>query len=328
MYAIPCGAERKFGVKVAKSTENNLGAAAPQRGMKLGIYGGHDGAEATAVASYDEGNLMQLRPATLIGKEQQHLMHDLRSLNGLWERAALMRAFLWNQHYAEPKPLLVQFLVRLKRFFNIDFCAGGVIDGEVLSNAAVPEATLEQLPENFPRRCLDLVARARSPITWNEVKPEFGFRSMVVAPVAPPAGEAVGFLLLGHATRRFYSAAELFVLQNLAGELAWVARELHDQRQHRLRVANLSHDVANTLQSIVGYTGLIRQNLKGVPAEDQRNFFANIEADITRILHQLKPAEVDLIDDVDDQILFGAAAENPSLIGSGDMVSKKIVGEK
>jgi hypothetical protein len=212
---------------------------------------------------------------------------DWQSLGGLWDRAALIRAFLWQQQYRDARPFLIQFLVRLRRFYSSDFCSGGVIDGGMLIAAAVPEAGLEQLPGNMAQRCFDLVAHARIPITWNEVKAEFGFRSMVVAPIAPPSGVPVGFLMLGHSTRRVYSTAELFVLQSLANEIAWVAREFQSQKEHRVQIGDLAHDVTNTLQLIVGYTALIRQNLKGVLDREQERFFANIETDVERILQQL-----------------------------------------
>ncbi len=214
-------------------------------------------------------------------------LEDWSSLGGLWDRAALIRAFLWHQQYDDAKALLNQFLVRLRRFYSVDFCSGGLVDGESLTAAAVPEAGLEQLPGNVARRCIDLVAHARAPITWNEVKAEFGFRSMVVAPIAPPSGAPVGFLMLGHTSRRIYSAAELFVLQSLAGEIAWIARELKNQKEHRVQIADLSHDIKNTLQLIVGYTGSIRQNLNGVLGSEKEQFFANIESDVERILRQL-----------------------------------------
>lgn len=219
--------------------------------------------------------------------EFKQSLEDWQSLGGLWDRAALIRAFLWKQQYDDPKALLIQFLVRLRRFYSIDFCSAGLADGENLTAAAVPEAGLEQLPDNLARRCLNLVAHARAPITWNEVKAEFGFRSMVVAPIAPPSAMPVGFLMLGHTSRRVYSAAELFVLQSLASELAWVARELQIQKEHRVEIADLSHDTKNTLQLIVGYTALIRQNLNGVLGREQEQFFTNLESDVDRILRQL-----------------------------------------
>lgn len=261
-------------------------------------------------------------------KEFQQSTQEWHSLGGLWERAALIRAFLWHQHYDDPKALLVQFSVRLKRFFSIDFCAGGLIEGEHLIYAAVPEAGLEQLPGNFARRCLDLVAHARAPITWNEVKAEFGFRSMVVAPVVPPAGAAVGFLLLGHSSRRVYSAAELFVLQNLASELAWVAREMQNQKEHRLQVADLSHDIKNTLQLIIGYSGLMRQNLNGVLGTEQEEFLTNIESDVERILRQLTPSQGDLTVDDESLEMIAATPESSAATNQSSNVSKSVYSEK
>ena len=163
----------------------------------------------------------------------------------------------------------------------------GLVKGEELIAGAVPDAGLEQLPGNFAGRCLDLVAQARAPVTWNEVIAEFGFRSMVVAPVAPPSGTPMGFLMLGHTSRRVYSAAELFVLQSLASEVAWVVREFQSEQEHRVQVADLSHEVTNTLQLIVGYTGLIRENLGGRLDNHQEQFFANIESDVKQILQHL-----------------------------------------
>src|SRR5262245_30742786 len=121
-----------------------------------------------------EEKTMEVSRAMSTAKESQQSAQDWHALTGLWERAELIRAFLWHQQYADPRALLVQFLIRLKRFYGIEFCAGGLVDGESVSVAAVPEAGVEQLPSNFARRCLELVAHARAPITWNEVKAGFG----------------------------------------------------------------------------------------------------------------------------------------------------------
>ena len=236
-----------------------------------------------------EDATMDVRRAMSTTNGFKPTLDDWTSLCGLWDRAALIRAFLWQQQCDDTKALLIQFLVRLRRFYSIDFCSGGLVDGESLTAAAVPEAGLEQLPDNFADRCLNLVAHARSPITWNEVKAEFGFRSMVVAPVTPPSGAPVGFLMLAHTSRRVYSAAELFVLQSLASELAWVARQFHSVQEHRVQVVDLSHDVKNTLQLLVGYTGLIRQNLNGALDSEQEQFLVDIESDVERILQHLGP---------------------------------------
>ncbi len=206
------------------------------------------------------------------------------SLTGLWERASLIRSFLWQQAYADVEVLLNQYLARLRRFYGVDFCAGGLLtEGDRLASSAVPGASLDRLPERFGRRCLDLVAHARAPIRWNEVKAEFGFRSMVVAPVAPPSAEPTGFLMLGHSSRRIYSAAELFVLQILAGELSWVGRELNRNKNHRKQLAGLSDSVKNTFQSIVGNIGLIRQNLSDSLDSEKAKPLCAIESGIEKM---------------------------------------------
>ncbi len=64
---------------------------------------------------------------------------------GLWERANLVRAFLWHQQYADARSLLKQFLVRLRRFYSVDFCFGALLsDGDELIDAAGPLAGLGQ----------------------------------------------------------------------------------------------------------------------------------------------------------------------------------------
>ena len=207
---------------------------------------------------------------------------------GLWERANLVRAFLWHQQYADTQSLLKQFLVRLRRFYSVDFCFGALLsNGGEWIDAAVPVAGLDRLPANFARRCLDLVAHSRAPITWNEVSAEFGFPNLVLAPIVPPLGAPLGFLMLGHAQRRNYSAADLFALQALASELSWAARELQGNAKHHNDLAEVSHSVKNTLQLIIGSTVLIRQNLSGALSGEQEKFFGNIEAGIDELLGKL-----------------------------------------
>ena len=207
---------------------------------------------------------------------------------GLWERANLVRAFLWHQQYADARSLLKQFLVRLRRFYSVDFCFGALLsDGDELIDAAVPLAGLDRIPANFAQRCLDLVAHSRAPITWNEVNAEFGFHNLVLAPIVPPLGVPLGFLMLGHSHRRNYSAADLFALQALASELSWAARELRGKAKQHSDIADISHSVKNTLQLINGSTVLIRQNLGGALTREQEKFFGNIEASIDELLEQL-----------------------------------------
>jgi signal transduction histidine kinase len=210
------------------------------------------------------------------------------SLVGLWDRANTIRTFLWQQQYSDARALLNQYLVRLRRLYGVDFCAGGLLlDAGDLASAAVPEAGLDRLPAHFARRCLDLVAHARTPISWNEVKAEFGFRSMVVAPIAPPSAEPMGFLMLGQSTRRLYSAAELFVLQTLAGELSWVGRSLSGKENQREQFTDVSHEIKNTLQLLVSNMGFLRESLSEPLSGEQEKFFSAMDSSVERLTGQL-----------------------------------------
>ena len=228
----------------------------------------------------------------------------------LWERANLLRAYCWTQQCSDEKALLNQFLVRLRRLFGVDFCFGalGGMDSKLVE-LGVPEAGMAKLPANLSRRCLDIVANSRAPIAWNDVSGEFGFRSAVVVPVTPPAGQAVGFLLLGHTIRRGYTPPELFVLQTLASELSWAVRTLNGNNRLRERLANMSHDIKNSLQLIVGNTEMIRQNKSGARSVDQEKFIGHIESSVENILNCLSslpkplPCAVTEIDDADMSVV-------------------------
>jgi len=119
------------------------------------------------------------------------------SFVGLWERANLIRSFFWKHQEVGEKILLSHFLVRLRRFFGVDFCFGVLmLNDEKFIKVGIPEAGIGRLPTNFSRRCLDLVANSRAPITWNEVSGEFGFRSAVLVPLTATAGRPFGFVML------------------------------------------------------------------------------------------------------------------------------------
>lgn len=209
---------------------------------------------------------------------------------GLWERASLVRAFCWTQQCADQRALLNQFLVRLRRLYNVDFCFGTLIgSGAKLVEFGVPEAGMANVPANLSRRCLDLVANSRAPIAWNDVSDEFGFRSAVVVPVTPAAGRALGFLMLGHSIRRSYSTSELFLLQALAGEFSWAVRALNRKNQLCERLVNMSHDIKNSLQLIIGNTALIRQNISDAQAVEHEKFVGNIESSVQNILTCMNP---------------------------------------
>ncbi|HWH78663.1 MAG TPA: GAF domain-containing protein, partial [Candidatus Binatus sp.] len=206
----------------------------------------------------------------------------------------------WSQPSAAEQTLLNQFLARLRRFYAVDFCFGVLMsNGEKLAEVAVPEVGRGHLPQNFVRRCLDLVANSRAPITWNEVGGEFGFRSAVVAPITTPIGGSNGFLMLGHAVRRSYSPTELFLLQALAGELSWAARELVSKQQVQEEFAAVSHDIKNVLQLIVGNTALIQQDMIGALSRGQEKYFNNIDSNVQEILDRLNRIPTILSTDAD-----------------------------
>jgi len=210
------------------------------------------------------------------------------SFVGLWERANLIRSFFWKHQEVGEKILLSHFLVRLRRFFGVDFCFGVLmLNDEKFIKVGIPEAGIGRLPTNFSRRCLDLVANSRAPITWNEVSGEFGFRSAVVAPLTAPAGRPFGFVMLGHSSRKSYSSAELFLLQALAGDLSWAVRDLAAKKQQQQQLAGMSHDIKNTLQVIIGSTALIRQKLNDAPVNEQEKRVRNIETCVQEILDRM-----------------------------------------
>jgi len=233
----------------------------------------------------------------------------------LWEHANLLRAYCWTQQCGDEMALLNQFLVRLRRLFSVDFCFGalGGKDSKLVE-FGVPETGMANVPANLSRRCLDIVANSRAPIAWNDVNGEFGFRSAVVVPITPPAGPALGFLLLGHTIRRGYTPSELFLLQTLAGEFSWAVRMLNDNNRLCERLAKMSHDIKNSLQVIVGNLELIRQNKSGAQAVVQEKFAGSIESSVENILNCISslpkplPCAVTEADESDTSVVDIAAA--------------------
>ncbi len=207
------------------------------------------------------------------------------SFVGLWERANLIRAFIWNQQFVDEKVLFTHFLARLRRFFAVDFCYGALAaPNEQLLEVGQPEAAVCQLPENFSRRCMDLVAKSSAPVTWhNDVSAGFGYRSAVVAPLTPPAGRSFGFLMLGHGRPKGYSPHELFLLQSLAGELSWVVHELAARKQHQHELLTTSHDVKNALQVVVGNVALIHHKLEGPLQSECAKHVQSVESSVQQI---------------------------------------------
>jgi signal transduction histidine kinase len=207
---------------------------------------------------------------------------------GMWERANLVRAYFWSQRPKDEKILLSHFLTRLRRFFGADFCFGVLsVSEDNLVEVGVPEAGLSQLPKEFSRRCLESVANSRAPVTWNDAGIKLGFRSTVVVPLRAPTGASFGFLMLGQMRSRTYTALELFLLQALAGELSWVARDLAARNAQRQKLAALSHQVKNALQVILGNAALMRQRRQSVPGESDK-VLHDIEAAAQLIIERLR----------------------------------------
>ena len=209
---------------------------------------------------------------------------EWESFLGLWERANLVRAFFWSHRVGDEKLLLTHFLARLRRFFGVDFCFGMLsVSEQLVVEVGLPEAGLSQLPNNFARRCLESVANSRAPVTWNDAGGGVGFRSTVVAPLRAPTDRAFGFLMLGHSRARSYSAVELFLLQALAGELSWVARDLAARKHHQQNLAMMAHEIKDSLQMIIGNAELIRQKVNGPDKSETDNSFHGIESAVRRI---------------------------------------------
>jgi signal transduction histidine kinase len=208
-----------------------------------------------------------------------------------WERALLLRSFIWTQECGEEKKLFKQFSIRLKRLFNSDFCLIALSESSAkLVSAGFPESTADSLPPHFVRRTLDLIAGSRVPLSWNQPSKEFSFRHVVVAPVAAELGKPVGFIMLAQAQPRSFSQADLFILQTLAGELSWALREMQvKQRQERL-VTSVTEELQSCLSAISADCDKLAQQVKPLtdteePAE--LNHIRHVNQEVHRLMHTL-----------------------------------------
>ena len=216
----------------------------------------------------------------------------------LWERAELVRDLFWNQQITDERMLLTYLLARLRGLYNADFCYGYLIaNGHKLAEAGLPEAAVSDLPEDFTRLCLNLIANSRAPVASNRVRGRLGYRSAVVVPLAATAGSSFGFLLLGHSTRKRYSSAELFLLQALAAELSWAVRALSAAKCRQQGVEAASHHVKNSLQVILGNTALVRLKFSGVPTGDLEKHLQPIESNAQQILDRLNMLSAESLND-------------------------------
>ena len=247
------------------------------------------------------------------------------SFVALWERANLIRSFFWNQQFVDEKVLLTHFLARLRRFFAVDFCYGTLsIPDQELVEVGQPEAGLNQLPERFSRRLMDLVANSSAPVTWhNDLNAGLGYATTVVAPLTPPVGRSFGFLMLGHGRRRSYSPHELFLLQALAGELSWVVRELATRQQHQQRLVTTSHDVKNALQVIIGNAALVRQKLTGPLESEYEKHVQSIESSVQQITDGMN-ALSGLTNSDDDEVEPSAKPLDETVVDIASAISQSV----
>jgi signal transduction histidine kinase len=210
------------------------------------------------------------------------------SFIGLWERANLIRSFIWSQESADETALFTQFLVRLRRFFKIDFCFIALQqEDEKTIQKGVPETLLDQLPVDFVRRSMDLVAASRIPIAWKQLHTKTGFRTVVVSPLSPTVGQPLGFLMLGHLRNRHFTKAELFLLQSLAGEVSWAVRELRSKRSHHKRLAVASLELKNSLNMVLAECSLLREIEEEALPADRSQRLLSIERNTQETLRTI-----------------------------------------
>ena len=226
------------------------------------------------------------------------------SFLGLWERAHLLRSFVWTQDSADEKTFFKQFLVRVRRFFSVDFCFVALfLDGGKVLQLAFPEDAISHLPPNFVRRALDLIANSRLPVTWEQLSKDSAFKSVVVSPLSPAVGYPLGFFMLGHRQSKHFTRPELYLLQSLAGELSWAVRGLRSKQNYRRLLATLSHELKNSLSVVIGGCALLRDDLEPSPAQD-----------VCRELSGIETASQDILSLVDSFLDAPVLHENKTVV--------------
>ena len=193
------------------------------------------------------------------------------SFLGLWERADLIRSFLWTHEIDDERVLLMQFLKRLLRLFNVDFCFVALFSkGAKATEVGLPEATRMQLPANFSRLGLDLIANSRIPILRKRPHGPFEFGSTVISPLSPSVGQPFGFLMLAQTMPRSFASSELALLQSLAGELSWAIRDLRSKKNHRRLVQIAFQELKNSLRHIAGHSSVVRDDSAPISSREQQ----------------------------------------------------------
>lgn len=219
------------------------------------------------------------------------------SFLSLWERAHLLRSFLQSQECADESALLKQVLMRIRRFFNSNFCFAALYyEGSArLVQVGIPETTVDHLPANFVRQTLDLLGNSRVPLTWKQLSKESAFRNVVVAPIAAEVGKPMGFLMLAHGQQKGLGQGELFVLQSLASELSWALRSMQVTQRQQKVLADVSHELKNALSVIIGGCALLRQQLEPQLGRDERfelNSIDQMSQEILNLVHHLQEASL------------------------------------
>ena len=203
----------------------------------------------------------------------------------LWERAHVLRSFIWAQESADEKAFFKQFLARARRFFGVDFCFAALfVEGGKILQLSLPEDAASNLPANFVPHALDLIANSRAPVTWKQLSRDSGLKNVVVAPLLASVGRPLGFFMLGHMQSKHFSRAELFLLQLLAREVSWAVKELKSRQNHQRQLATFSHELKNSLNVIMGGCALLREDLEHSLAAGERRELSDIEATSQEIL--------------------------------------------
>jgi signal transduction histidine kinase len=215
-------------------------------------------------------------------------VNNWESFIGLWERANLIRSFVWSQESPDETALFTQVLARIRRFFKIDFCFIAVHqEGGKVAQAGVPEALLDQLPVDFVRRSFELIANSRIPVCWTRLHAKTGFHTVVVSPLSPSVGQPLGFLMFGHSRARHFTNAELFLIQSLAGEVSWAIRELRSKQTHGKLLSAASLELKNSLNAVLRECAFLQESESSSSiAKDGKNL-SNIEKNTREALRTI-----------------------------------------
>ena len=213
------------------------------------------------------------------------------SFLALWQRAEILRSFIWNQEYSDEKILLRQLLIRLRRFFHAEFCFAALYEENAKTvQVSDPETAADRLPANFVRHTLDLLKNSRSPLAWNELGKESSFRNVVVAPIPGAVGNPIGFIVVAQLHQDDRVQGEIVLLQALASELGWALRRLRMQSQQHKLLAGVSHELKNSLNVIMGDCALLRDVLEAQPELDSCHELTSIDKMSQEILDLIRNA--------------------------------------